>query len=642
MQHRLILSKWVKDPDLRNTLKGEFDDAELARLNALGYNIYYLPNYHSKPIHGRPSTGFDIDVWGWVFADMDLKDEKWESKEAFIEEIKSFILKPTAIVDSGRGIHVYWQVSDLDAMSFLRLQRRIAVKFNTDPAVANMHQLMRAPGTVNVKDPDPVNWVLCEVLESTGKVYDAQTLDSHFPKISIEDEKKCVDHYEKTMKDPSQLAPKEAAELSPSAKLKWSKLLRENSEVKKLFSYTDVKDRSTADFRLAHLLLASGFTRDEARAVLMNTGKAMERSSIHQYNYAENIVDKLWEETPAKKPTAKLRGAASDEEDDEDDDDLSQTVEDILIESAKAPRNKRFPCNEAIDATDHGFRLGEVLGFVGGAGSGKTTFSLNMFRWFFERNPNYIHIFVTLEQPKDEIAQRWKEMAGDNPHLHKKVRIIDNYNKDGTFRHLSLQDIEDHIHRIQEKTGQKVGCVVVDHIAILRFEKDTKESKDKLSGLCEQMKVFAVRTNTFLIMQSQTSRQKAGIGDVELDKDAAYGTGYFEFYADYVVTTWQPLKRLYGEDAFKGGPDPLYVNCWKFCKIRHKRADKDKVQEDQVYAFKFDISTSRLRPLREDEYQSFAFQAGKASKLRMKDKKTNPAPLKVITWAVPVEDEATP
>jgi KaiC/GvpD/RAD55 family RecA-like ATPase len=645
--YRAIPAKWLwegeTDPQLikekRRSRSGEFTDEELRELNAAGYNIYYLPNHPSKPVYGRPTNGRDVDVWNYVFADMDLKDKKWESKEAFLEVVRLFPLKPSAIVDSGRGIHVYWRVTDLDAMSFLRLQRRISVQFNTDPAVANMHQLMRVPGTVNVKDPNPDNWVLCEVIQSSDKEYDAQTMDAHLPRITPEDEAHCKRHYEKTMNDPGQLAPQEALELSNKAKLMWGKMLKDNAEVKKLINYEEVKDRSTADWRLAHLLLASGFKRNDARAILMTTGKAIERAPIHQFNYAENIVDKLWEEKPVKKIEA---GDALDEADvaDEDDDfeDLSSTVEDILIKSAEAPRNTRIRCHEAIDATVHGYRLGEVLGLVGGAGSGKTTFSLNMFHWFFERNPEYIHIFVTLEQPEDEIAERWRQMAGSNSKLYKQVRIIGNYDKDGMFRNLSLQRIEKHVKALEKKTGQKVGCVVIDHIAILNYERETKEMKDKLSGLCEQMKQFAVRTNTFLIMQSQTSRQKAGVGDVELDKDAAYGTGYFEFYADYVVTTWQPLKRLYGDDKFKESDNPLYVNCWKYCKIRHKKANKDKVQEDQVYAFRFDIDTDRLRPLHEDEYSAFEFQAKKATQLRNKDKKLNPAPLKVISWATPVEE----
>lgn len=629
MLYRLILAPWLRTKDTRNVIERELEWDQLIEFNKQFYNCYYLPNYPSKRVKGRAVHGRDVDMWGWVFADMDLKDKVWPSKEAFIEEVKRFALPPTSIVDSGNGVHVYWKLTDLDPMSYLRLQRRICRFFKTDEAVANMYQLMRVPETVNVKHEDPERWSMCEVVDSNAVEYDCQTLDKYLPKISIEDEEYCKDHYARTTQDPSQLAPKEAAVLPA----KWFQLLKRNEEVRKLFAYENVKDRSTADYRLAHLLLAAGFKRDEARAVLMNTGKALERTSVHQYNYANNIVEKLWEEI--KKPVVTSDPKTGEPVEVDPIDDIGQTVTEIIKQFEDAPQGTRFPCDPAIDATFYGYRLTEWMGLIGGSGAGKTTFCLNMFRWFFERNPEYLHVFVSLEQPVREIAARWKRMAGDHPDLHSKVVIVGNYDKQGKFRNLGFREIQEYIQRLEKKTGKKVGCVVIDHIAILKFEQTTKEIKDKLSGLCEQAKQFAVTTNTFTIVQSQTSRQKAGIGDIELDKDAAYGTGYFEFYADYIVTTWQPLKRLYGEERFP--ETELYINCWKYCKIRNKYASKDKVKEDQVYAFKLNLDNDRLSPLLPDDHSAYDSWAKKAVTLRNRDKKTNPAPLKVITWNQPVE-----
>ena len=54
------------------------------------------------------------------------------------------------------------------------------------------------------------------------------------------------------------------------------------------------------------------------------------------------------------------------------------------------------------------------------------------------------------------------------------------------------------------------------------------------------MKAWAVQTNTLLVMQSQTSREKAGVGDLELDKDAAFGTSSFEWYCDFLSLYGSP------------------------------------------------------------------------------------------------------
>lgn len=634
MLYRLILPKWARTKDTRNVVERDLDEDQLLDFNRQGYNCYYLPNHPSKPVKGRAVHGRDVDVWGWVFADMDLKDKVWPDKQTFIDEINKFDLPPTAIVDSGNGVHVYWQVTDLDAKSYLRLQRRICRKFKTDEAVANMYQLMRVPGTVNTKNEDPDKWMVCELVETNTVTYDCQTLDKYLPKITIEDEEYCKDHYDRTTLDPSQLAPQEAAKLDPKAEARWNKLLRTNPEVKKMYTYDGVNDRSTADFRLAHLILAAGFNRDEARAILMSTGKALERTSVHQYNYANNLVEKIWEDSkPApKKLVTDARTGESVEVDDEED--IGQTVTQIIKDSENEPQGTRIPCHKWIDATYYGYRLGEWMGLIGGSGAGKTTFCLNMFKWFYERNPEYLHVFVTLEQTPREIAARWKRMAGDNPEMHSKIHIVGNYDKQGRFRHLGFKEITAYIKKLEKKTGKKVGCVVIDHIAIMKYERETKEMKDKLSGLCEQTKQFSIETNTFTIMQSQTSRAKAGIGDIELDKDAAYGTGYFEFYADYIVTTWQPLKRLYGEPNY--ADTKMYINCWKYCKIRNKMASLDKVQEDQVYAFRLNLDNDCLEALDEDSHSSYELKAKKATTLRNRDKKSNPAPLRVITWATPV------
>jgi hypothetical protein len=131
------------------------------------------------------------------------------------------------------------------------------------------------------------------------------------------------------------------------------------------------------------------------------------------------------------------------------------------------------------------------------------------------------------------------------------------------------------------------------------------------------MKAFAVQTNSLLVMQSQSSREKAGIGDLELNKDAAYGTMYFEAYCDYLITLWQPLKRCY-----KNEKCPT-VTAFKFCKIRHKKKGVDRIQEDVPYVLFFDPNTQHLRPMTQDEEKSFDFFNRQATQMRSQDRKTD-------------------
>lgn len=593
---RCILPKWEaeRDPQKRRVYEGEYSQERIERLNAEFYNIYFLPNGPSFYEKGQTVEGSHIDTFSLVFVDCDLKDGKWPSKEAFIQAAKDFSLPPTFIVDSGNGVHAYWQVSDLDAMSYLRLQRRLMRKFNTDPAVGQIYQLMRLPGTVNTKNEK--DFKLCQTVHESDRLYTCGELDSQLPIITHEDEEYCKQHFAKTYR-----VAGEDVKVADKLPVKFTHLLRNNKEVKSIW-IGEVEDRSKADYRLGHILFASGFSRDEAISVLVNSPKAITRAPVHRISYAQNIVDKIWdfEATPNK-----------------DDSDLSSTVREILERNeGDTLMGTRFPCYRFFDATVTGMRLGNVVGAVAGVGVGKTALSLNMFMGFNEHNPDYHHFFFPLEQPDKEIASRWRLMCGDKTHLYDKVHIVSNYAKDGSYRNLSLEEIKTYLLEWQKRTGLKIGCVVIDHIGILK-KKDRQTENQMIIDTCHQMKAFAIQLNVLLIMQSQAPREKAGTGDLELNKDAAYGTVWFESYCDYLITLWQPLKRCYAE---KGCPT---IMAYKYCKIRDKDVTKDEMQEDVCYRLFFDPATARVRELTQDEEKAFTFFLNKATNKRKADRKTD-------------------
>lgn len=581
---RCIAPKWLNKP----TLEGEFDENKIADLNASGYNIYFWPNSPSIYEKGTPVNGTHITEFKYVFVDYDSKSNIFTSKDDFIASVT---IPPSKVIDSGNGVHVYWEVTDLDAKSYLRLQRRLVRYFKTDEATCNLAQLMRLPGTINTKDPN--NLKPCEQLFEDSITYTAEQLDKLLPPITSEDERFCEQHYNKTY-----VLDREQLTIDSAMPPKFGKLLQENPEVKNLWAGL-AEDRSKNDFRLGHLMFANGFTKEEAASVLVNSAKALQRAPIHRASYATNIIDKIW--TFEVQPEKLVQ--------------LSSSVKEILQKGPNALKGTRFPCNECVDNTKHGFRLGQVIGLVAGSGVGKTAFSMNMFKWFIERNPDYHHFFVPLEQPSNEIADRWNTMCGGDTTLNDKVHVLSNYDDEGNFRHLSLSEIQTYLETWQKTTGKKIGCVVIDHIGALKKKGSNDENQDLIT-ICHSMKAFAVQTNTLLIMQSQSSREKAGIGDLELNKDAAYGTIFFESYCDYLITLWQPLKRCHAEEACPT------VAAYKFCKIRHKKAKRDIIKEDVPYFLSFDSETELLKTLTQDEEISFNFFLAQATNKRKADRKT--------------------
>ena len=580
-------------------LEGNYTDAEIAKYNAEGFNVYYFPNSPSGE-YTHTINGSHITEFNWVFVDYDCKTQVYASKEEFIELIAESGIPPTRIVDSGNGIHVYWRVQGLDAMSYLRFQRRLCRQFKTDEAVSKICQLMRLTDTFNTKTKP---YVKCIQLYASDIQCTAEELDKILLPITLEDEAYCKRHYEQTC------SKNQGIDIPEALPPKFGKLLQDNAEVKELFA-GQVEDRSKSDYRLGHLMFANGFTREEALSVLVNCAKALERAPAHRANYATNIVDKIWTYELAENK-AKL--------------DLSRSVKDILQKSGDALKGVRFPCHPRVDNTAHGFRLGQVIGLVAGSGVGKTAFALNLFHWFCQANPEYHHFFIPLEQPVNEIADRWKSMCGSDNSLHDKVHLISNYDDDGNFRHLSFDEIKEYVEKFQEVTGYKIGCIVIDHIGALK--KKTEEGENQsIMDICHSMKAFAIQTNTLLVMQSQTNRDKAGIGDLELDKDAAYGTMYFEAYCDYLITLWQPLKRCYTN------PQCPTATAFKFCKIRHKNTKKDVIQEDQAYYVYYEAATERMRDLTEDEKRAFTFFLPQAANKRRADKKVELVEYKSVPW----------
>jgi hypothetical protein len=603
---RLIAPDWAleKNPKMRKVLEGQFSDQNLLKFNKEGYNVYYLPNTPSQYTKGTVIDGSHIDQFNWVFVDCDLKDGVYPDKDAFFNALGEAGVLPTKIIDSGNGVHAYWRVSNLDAISYLHFQRRLMRLFHTDEAVGQLFQLMRLPGYLNTKRED--NQVPCELLYEADIEYTAEQLDKLLPPITQEDAQYCKHHYNKTYNIDQKT---DINDILPD---KFGKLLKDNPEVKEIWG-GPTDDRSKNDFRLGHIMFANGFTKDEALSVLVNSAKALQRAPIHRASYAVNIVDKIW--------TFELG-------EEKEKSELSMSVKEILQRRGDTLKGTPFRCHPRIDNTAHGFRLGQVMGLVGGSGIGKTAFTLNIFRWFIQLNPDYTHFFIPLEQPANEIAERWRVMCGEDESLHEKMHIMSNYDESGNFRHLSFEEIRDYIETWQKSTGKKAGCIVVDHIGALKKKGKDGENQD-LMDICHSMKAFAVQTNTFLIMQSQSSREKAGIGDLELNKDAAYGTVYFESYCDYLVTLWQPIKRCHSEE---GCPT---VTAFKFCKIRHKKARQDVIQEDVCYYLSFDSDTEQMRDMTQDEETSFKYFLPKATNKRKMDRKTE-----ILTYqSVPYKDK---
>lgn len=633
--------KFVRDIPGPNTHEGEdFSESFLRKQNELGFNIYFFPNSTSTKLDHHSMNGKDVDTFDWAYVDMDLKDGKYPSKEAFLDRLEEFEVTPTYVLDSGNGIHAYWQITDMggDAVVYMALQKALIREFQTDQSIWTPLQLMRAAGYLNTKQHD--NLKLAQRLPAWEKnvKYTVDELTSALPELTEEDLADIELHYNKLNEIVTVDIQASYEEGLPK---KFLKLLEKNDYVKKLFETpTDIKqDRSAADMALANFLIAkSDLDREETLQVLLNTQKALSRSGRARYDYASYTVEKACRDcTP---------GAAF-------------SAEHIIANQDIEDERKLVKGPWFLDALHKKWCKGQLLGLIAGAGVGKTSLSLKIFKEFITNNPGSddIFFFFSLEMSANEILDRWKVLVGEKPEYVQKLFVIgsnhfqDMADDDKGSMGPNLQTIYRIVRDTCNRTGKKPGVVCIDHLDALEGDIDlnikpnfgaekSKYLERKMNngtailskdGLCQKLKTLAQMLETFLIIQSQTTKEKDGGGDVPIGKNAAFGTSKFEWYCDYVVGVWRPLARMMD----KCREENLYVTAYQYAKVREQKPDKDDIQVLDPKLVKFDPATEDFYGMTDEDISKFHEILDAAIKLREvqdknKMKKYSKAPIQKL------------
>ncbi len=135
-----------------------------------GYDIYYSVCAHSERDGKKDTVAFMPGMW----VDVDTVDDA--AKVA----IKSFPLKPSVVVSSGRGLHLYWLFPEpikIDKTSFLYLEillKLLCVRCKGDTNTCDVSRILRLPGTLNQKNRktvtvikySPVRYTIWQILDA--------------------------------------------------------------------------------------------------------------------------------------------------------------------------------------------------------------------------------------------------------------------------------------------------------------------------------------------------------------------------------------------------------------------------------------------------------------------------------------------
>lgn len=608
MRYRLILPDWAKNAGVSpSVLEGDdFPKEFLEEKNALGYGIYYFPNYNSKPLPEDYLRGEFVDTFEWVYVDMDLKDKKYKTKEEFIEKLLNFECIPNKIIISGNGVHAYWKVRDLNRERFASIQLRLIRHFDTDKSIWTVLRAMRCEGFYNTKNKDEYKLVEADILKEED--YAVVDLIKHLPISTIEDAKRIETHFKKIdgIEDSGSLEDIELEELPD----KFIKLLDKNKKIQELF-FDELGDRSENDFNLACLLYENSFNKKDALTVIANTPKARSLGS-NKADYVAHTVNKIYKKKSkftVESAAIKTRAGFSDKD---------------------RGRHVRGPAY--FDALYKGWRTQQCLGIIGGPGIGKSTVTLDIFRAILENNPESddICIYFNLEMTDWEVIEQWNVLTNSNPKLAERLYVVSNEDDDGNPRNINLQQIAWFCRDIQLSTGKRLAAIAIDHIGVINPTIDITKKPDfgmvgemegaygdlrnvSIRKMPQTLKELAKQLDAFMIVQSQTTKAKGMDGDTPLGVDAAYGAAQFEQYMDNIITLWQPLRRVHHKTN-------LRVLGWKYCKIRRKHKS-DGVEAYTDYMLSVDINSGKLAPLTDDEMEEFGFLNKEATVLRKKTEK---------------------
>jgi len=243
-----------------------------------------------------------------------------------------------------------------------------------------------------------------------------------------------------------------------------------------------------------------------------------------------------------------------------------------------------------IDGLIRKWQRGDLTGILAGAGVGKTSFLLFIFKHILLNNPEGVVAFISLEMTAQEIAEKWYKATADCPELADRLFIIENYDDEDKSRELTISDISIELMNIKNVLNTTVHAFALDHL----HEVNINGAVD-YNPTCKELKNIAVELDSHGFILSQTTKGK-GIGDIT-----------------NIITVFQPLRRVEKECD-------LSVMGWQYAKIRYKNK-LDKIKEGMNYLMRFDFDTEDLVELNVAEISTFKMFYDKVLELRQNEAK---------------------
>ncbi|MEK4453441.1 hypothetical protein [Paenibacillus sp. FSL L8-0506] len=173
-----------------NGLYNENIVQQLRKVNDQGYEVYFIVN----------SGGYkdnDITAFNAVFIDLDCGRDKTTGdyfslevvqgyKDEKLKELNDFLLKPSYIVETRNGLHVYWLLQPNTTLDQFSMCEELLISyFNADLKVKNPARLLRVPSYNWNKDPE--NPFRTSIIVRNDMRYEIEEIINSFPSYHPED-----------------------------------------------------------------------------------------------------------------------------------------------------------------------------------------------------------------------------------------------------------------------------------------------------------------------------------------------------------------------------------------------------------------------------------------------------------------------
>jgi hypothetical protein len=133
-------------------------DVEYTKL--AGYGVFFAVNEFGNVLNEHGNRRYEANATRATACFIDFDDG---TKQEQMERIETFTLKPSAVVETGRGYHVYWFLEPTaDFRLWSRIQTALATVYKGDTACSDPARLLRLPGSWHTKQ-EPVQVVLREL-----------------------------------------------------------------------------------------------------------------------------------------------------------------------------------------------------------------------------------------------------------------------------------------------------------------------------------------------------------------------------------------------------------------------------------------------------------------------------------------------